>query len=101
MTSKENSPLTELRDKISDLDEQLLSLLAKRRDLVLDIAEVKIRHGMQLRDKQREAELIEHLIRLGEENQLESHYIVDIFKRIVEYSLEVQELFLQDKSDQK
>jgi len=95
MSDTENSPLLGLRKDISQLDEDLLSLLSKRRDLVRDVASTKTQHGIKLRDKVRENELLSRLIRLGKDKNLDSHFILDIFHRIIDDSLQVQEAFLQ------
>jgi len=95
MNNTEKSPLLGLRDDISQLDEQLLTLFSKRRDLVRDVAAMKTKHGINLRDKVRENELLSRLIRLGKEKNLDSHFILDIFHRIIDDSLQVQEAFLQ------
>ncbi len=95
MSDTENSPLLGLRNDISQLDEDLLSLLSKRRDLVRDVASTKTQHGIKLRDKVRENELLSRLIRLGKDKNLDSHFILDIFHRIIDDSLQVQEAFLQ------
>ncbi len=92
----ENSPLLSVRKDISTVDEQLLNLLSKRRDLVRDVASMKTKHGIKLRDKIRENELLSKLIRLGKEKNLDSHFILDIFHRIIDDSLQVQEAFLQN-----
>ncbi|MCP3675947.1 MAG: prephenate dehydratase, partial [Gammaproteobacteria bacterium] len=95
MSDTENSPLLGLRKDISQLDEDLLSLLSKRRDLVRDVASTKTKHGIKLRDKVRENELLSRLIRLGKDKNLDSHFILDIFNRIIDDSLQVQKAFLQ------
>ena len=95
MNNSNGSPLEGLRNSISQLDEQLLNLFSKRRELVRDVAAVKTEHGIQLRDKVRENELLSRLIRLGKEQNLDSHFILDIFHRIIDDSLQVQEAFLQ------
>jgi len=91
-----NKPLDNIRIEISDLDKQLLKLLSNRRELVREVARLKTEHGIQLRDKQRENELLSKLIRLGQEENLDSHLILDIFHRIIDDSLQVQQAFLQD-----
>ncbi|NNJ71964.1 MAG: chorismate mutase, partial [Enterobacterales bacterium] len=90
-------PLDNIRIAINDLDRELLKLLADRRDLVRQVAEVKTKHGIALRDKTRENQLLSKLIRLGREEQLDSHYILDIFHRVIDDSLQVQQAYLQER----
>lgn len=91
-------PLDNIRIAISDLDRKLLKLLADRRDLVRQVAELKTEHGIPLRDKPRENQLLSKLIRLGREEQLDSHYILDIFHRVIDDSLQVQQAYLQERA---
>ncbi|PCJ47143.1 MAG: prephenate dehydratase [Gammaproteobacteria bacterium] len=100
MSSTDNSPLDVLRKEISQLDEQLLTLFSKRRELVRNVAATKTQHGIMLRDKVRENELLSRLIRLGKAKNLDSHYILDLFHRIIDDSLQIQESFLQGESNQ-
>lgn len=90
-----SNPLDEIRIDISNLDKELLRLLANRRELVRTVAKIKTDHDIPLRDKDRENALLSHLIRLGQEQDLDSHYILDIFHRIIDDSLQVQQSFLQ------
>jgi len=87
-----------VRKDISQLDTQLLSLFSTRRELVRTVAKIKTEHGIPLRDKGRENELLSRLIRLGKEQNLDSHFILDIFHRLIDDSLQVQEAFLQSEN---
>ena len=99
MNKSDKSPLDGVRKEISELDEQLLNLFSKRRDLVRDVASTKTKHAIKLRDKVRENDLLSRLIRLGKEKNLDSNFILDIFHRIIDDSLQVQEAFLQGEDD--
>ena len=99
MSKSDKSPLDGVRKEISELDEELLNLFSKRRDLVRDVASTKTKHAIKLRDKVRENDLLSRLIRLGKEKNLDSHFILDIFHRIIDDSLQVQEAFLQSENN--
>jgi chorismate mutase/prephenate dehydratase len=99
MSNSDNSPLTTLRKEISQLDEELLTLFSKRRELVRDVAATKTKHGIMLRDKVRENDLLSRLIRLGKDKNLDSHFILDLFHRIIDDSLQIQEAFLQGENN--
>lgn len=60
-----DNPLLALRDKISAVDEKLLTLLAERRALAVKVAEAKLATHRPIRDIERERALLEHLIVLG------------------------------------
>ena len=60
-----NMPIDEikqLRKKIDSINDQLLNLLSKRGDLVLQIAEIKHRIGREMFDPEREAQQLEEIV---------------------------------------
>lgn len=61
MDSKNPLPeeLLELRSRIDGVDRELLEVLARRKELVSSVAEVKKRHQVPIRDRNREAEILE------------------------------------------
>jgi len=89
------NPLLALRGKISALDEELLTLLAQRRSLAIEVARAKMATHRPIRDVDRERDLIEHLISLGKEHQLDAHYITRLFQLIIEDSVLTQQALLQ------
>ncbi|CAH0261983.1 bifunctional chorismate mutase/prephenate dehydratase [Erwinia aphidicola] len=89
------NPLLALRGKISALDEQLLSLLAQRRALAVEVAEAKMATHRPIRDIDRERDLLEHLITLGKGHKLDAHYITRLFQQIIEDSVLTQQALLQ------
>lgn len=89
------NPLLALRGKISALDEQLLTLLAQRRALAVEVAEAKMATHRPIRDIDRERDLLEHLISLGKSHKLDAHYITRLFQQIIEDSVLTQQALLQ------
>ncbi|CCG86270.1 bifunctional chorismate mutase/prephenate dehydratase [Erwinia piriflorinigrans] len=89
------NPLLALRGKISALDEQLLTLLAQRRALAVEVAEAKMATHRPVRDIDRERDLLEHLIALGKIHKLDAHYITRLFQQIIEDSVLTQQALLQ------
>ena len=65
------NPLLALRDKISALDEQLLTLLAERRGLAVEVGKAKLLSHKPVRDIDRERDLLERLIALGKSHHLD------------------------------
>lgn len=90
-----NYSLPELREQIDTLDLKLLSLLAKRRVLVVDVARSKICLRRQIRDKERERDLLERLVIAGKKLALDKSYITRIFQMIIEDSVLTQQKVLQ------
>ncbi len=94
------NPLLALREKISAVDEKLLTLLAERRALAIDVAKTKMTTHRPIRDVDRERALLEHLITLGKKHQLDAHYITRLFQQIIEDSVLTQQALLQKHLNQ-
>ena len=94
MMTSEN-PLLAIRDKISALDEKLVSLLAERRGLAIEVGKAKLASHRPVRDIDRERDLLERLITIGKTHQLDAHYITRLFQLIIEDSVLTQQTLLQ------
>ncbi|MFT7009335.1 MAG: chorismate mutase/prephenate dehydratase [Colwellia sp.] len=91
----EKLDLNEIRKQITTLDQDLLTLFAKRRALTLNVAKSKIQQIRPIRDQQREQELLIRLIKQGKVLGLDAHYVTSIFQTIIEDSVLNQQAFLQ------
>lgn len=91
--------LSEIRQRITELDRNLLKILSERHRIAYDVVRSKEKTNKALRDVEREKELLQGLIKFAEtENyQLDPQYIADIFQRIIEDSVLTQQNYLQDK----
>ncbi len=87
--------LTEIRKHITELDQQLLELFAKRRALTTSVAKSKVHQVRPIRDQQREQELLIRLIKQGKVLGLDAHYVTSIFQTIIEDSVLNQQAYLQ------
>lgn len=88
--------MKELREKVNQIDEQLLQLLSKRRELSLEIVKIKNEDRSTIRDRDREKQLLTHLIERGREAGLDSHYVIKIFQNIIGDSVNLQNQFILD-----
>ncbi len=88
--------LDEIRIHISSLDKELLTLLAKRKALSLDVARSKLQNPRPIRDQEREQALLETLINQGRTLGLDAHYVTQIYHTIIEDSVLSQQALLQD-----
>lgn len=89
--------LPAIRQQITEVDQQLLSLLARRRDLSRCVAMTKAADSKAIRDQPRESELLEALINKGSASGLDSYYVTNIFHTIIEDSLNLQKDYLQTR----
>jgi chorismate mutase/prephenate dehydratase len=61
-----SAPLSSVREAISELDANLLDLLAQRQQLTNEVARTKIQNQIDVRDPQREEQLLVRLIQEGQ-----------------------------------
>ncbi|WP_163936694.1 chorismate mutase [Paraferrimonas sp. SM1919] len=92
-------PLDTTRKAITELDEQLLSLLAKRRNLSVNVALSKEQTLKPIRDVEREQQLLARLTKIGNEMGLEAHYVTKVFQGIIEDSVRYQQNFLSSRAN--
>ncbi|KMJ46843.1 bifunctional chorismate mutase/prephenate dehydratase [Xenorhabdus khoisanae] len=92
--------LINLREEISNIDADLLDLLAKRRQLASSIAQTKLLDHRPIRDKNRERELLNVLIDKGKSHGLDGFYITRLFQMIIEDSVLTQQALLQQHLNQ-
>ncbi|MGR2881056.1 prephenate dehydratase [Vibrio vulnificus] len=89
--------LDEIRLRLNNLDDQLLSLLSERRKLSIEVAKSKVETSKPVRDASREQQLLVKLITNGREKyQLDAQYITKLFHTIIEDSVLLQQSYLQN-----
>ncbi len=89
------SGLGDIREKISELDDQLLHLLGQRREFSRKVAKQKQFMDKPLRDQTRERELLESLVKKASQSGLDSHYVTRLFNTIIEDSIQFQQDYVQ------
>jgi len=87
--------LDQIRTDISDTDQQLLGLLAKRRALALCVADAKLAQNKPIRDQKREQELLLSLIEKGKSLGLDAGYVTKLYHVIIEDSVLQQQAKVQ------
>ncbi len=96
MTDRQYS-LDEIRLRLNELDDQLLSLLSERRKLSIEVAKSKVETSKPVRDAVREQQLLVKLINSGKDKyQLDAQYITKLFHTIIEDSVLLQQAYLQN-----
>lgn len=78
--------LTHLRDQIDEVDKSLLSLLAKRLQLVAEVGEVKSQHGLPVYAPDREAAMLASRRQEAESLGVPPDLIEDVLRRIMRES---------------
>ncbi len=82
--------LTQSRQVINKLDEQILSLLAQRMKCSLEVIEAKKEMGKAVYDPEREAWHLEDLMTLGKEIGVDASFVRLLWAMIYEESRRVQ-----------
>ena len=85
-----NKSLEQLREEIDKLDNELVSLFAKRMKIAEAVGKYKTQHGLQPLDNKRWKSVLESRISLGNKVGLSSDFIRSIFKAIHKQSLLIQ-----------
>lgn len=87
--------LDQIRADISETDQQLLTLLAKRRKLALAVAQAKLAQNKAIRDQKREEELLLSLIEKGKALALDAQYVTRLYHVVIEDSVLQQQAQVQ------
>ncbi|MFT8257969.1 MAG: chorismate mutase [Candidatus Symbiodolus clandestinus] len=95
--SEEIGSLNQWRERIGQLDQQLLTLLSQRQQLALKIGHYKQQQQLPFYDPQREQKLLKMLIRIGEKQQLPAVYITRLYQVIFQHSLAIQEIACKNR----
>lgn len=95
--------LSEIRQRITQIDRNLLKLLSERHRLAFDVVRSKEISQKPLRDVEREKQLLQELVSFAdtENYQLDAEYITHIFQRIIEDSVRTQQNYLQNKLNEQ
>lgn len=81
--------LMDLREKIDEIDSQMVALYEKRMDICEKVAEYKIETGKKVLDTSREAEKIAKVKSLTH-NEFNSHGVGELFEQIMSMSRKLQ-----------
>lgn len=83
--------ITELRRKIDEIDDKILLLLKERTEVSKKIGEEKRRHGIPLRDPERENEKYKQITEKALELKLNPEEVRKIYQKIIDMSVHAQE----------
>ena len=82
--------MKESRKKIQELDFILLELLAQRFRLAKEIGELKRTQSLQIKDEEREGELLEKIQEKARELQLSPEFVNELYELILKESKRIQ-----------
>lgn len=91
--------LNEIRSQIDAVDDEMTALLAKRLQIVSQVAQAKKETGKLVRDPAREAAILKRIAeRTGEEY---AEYILTVYQTIFDVSCHYQEEIIRSKEERK
>jgi 3-deoxy-7-phosphoheptulonate synthase len=100
-TPTTTTPLQDARDRIDELDRRFVELLAERYSVVDDICELKAKEGDTVKDPDREAELLDHVAAIAEENGLSPDLVRRLFDEILSHSVDRQRERREEESQEE
>ena len=83
--------LEALRVKIRAVDRELVSLIGRRRDLVIEIGAAKTALGLPVLDPSQEAKVVRRAAELARELEVDEELTRDVIWRIIASARDVQE----------
>lgn len=83
--------IDELRQKIDEIDEKILLLLKERIEISKKIGEEKRRHGISLRDFERENEKYKQITEKALKLKLNPEEVKRVYREIIDMSIHAQE----------
>jgi chorismate mutase / prephenate dehydrogenase len=83
--------LEEIRKKISNLDDQIIDLIARRETIVNEVSQYKIQEGIPIRDFTREKKVINRAREKADQLNLNADMIESVMLLLIESSLSKQE----------
>ncbi|MGQ9643706.1 MAG: chorismate mutase, partial [Ignavibacterium sp.] len=87
------------RNRINLIDEQIIKLLSERRRLSKEIAQLKELSSSDIRDRNREKEVLKHIIKLAKAEGLDAHLVSKIFSEIIEDSVNLQKKYFINREN--
>ena len=83
--------IDELRHRIDEIDEQLVSLLSARAECALAIGHQKRLSGMEVYQPDREAQVLEHVQTINR-GPLDNHAMKRLFERVIDEARRLERL---------
>jgi chorismate mutase len=82
--------LSAIRNRINEIDEQMIILMAERAQFAGDIARLKMELNMPINDEKREQEIQKKIVELCKKHNFDSDLALKILNILIEYNKEMQ-----------
>ncbi|MDX1590544.1 MAG: prephenate dehydratase [Balneolaceae bacterium] len=100
MTRKDDK-LSEIRHTIDRLDETIVKALGERQRIIQEVIAGKIEKSDDIRDPEREEELLENIRKMGTEAGVDPYFLEQLFREIIHHSVRFQTHALVDHQNKK
>lgn len=98
--SDQSSNVEGYREKIDGLDRRLIQTLAERHRIVRELFSDKLKGAGQIRDEEREGELLRRIRQLATEEGIDPYFAEKLFHDIIQQSLRYQTYSLVDHQNE-
>ncbi|TYP92623.1 chorismate mutase / prephenate dehydratase [Fodinibius salinus] len=93
--------LESIRKLLDETDKKIIDALAKRQELVREVSSFKLDEERNIRDKEREEQLLNKITKLAREAGLDRYFAEELFKDIIHHSVRFQTHTLVDHQNAK
>jgi chorismate mutase len=84
------------RKLLDKIDNEIVSLLAKRLEVAKKIGEYKFKHGIEIFQPNREEVIKERLAKFSAEHDIDSHFLSTIWNYLMSESIKAQEKVFEE-----
>ncbi len=85
------------RKLIDKIDEEILSLLKRRFQVIKQISKIKLKYDLPVKDEKRINEILTRRLRLAKKYRIPAALVKKIFSDIIFYSMEDEKRVTRDK----
>lgn len=89
----DRTPLIDFRDRLDEIDDQIMELFAKRYRVRDETMEVKVEHGMPIIVQERVDEVIKRMVKKADSLDFPTDFAEALYTLIIDYSHKYEEQF--------
>jgi chorismate mutase len=82
--------IEDVREEIREIDEQIIKLVAMRKNLAEKILEAKLVDKIKINDEEQKRTVLQRVEKMAKENNLDENAIIEIFKILIEMNTKRQ-----------
>lgn len=90
-----------LKQQCQNIDSELLIFLKRRLQTERRIVEAKFKNDLPLEDLNRDAEVLDYVMKRSREMDISDTFIHNLYNLILDYSQEIQKDFISKKSNKQ